>query len=78
EVHDKVFLDPSNILKSNSQFVDCHSQTHLRESNWTHDFHAKNLTFSNCQDVHDAKTKEISNVSQEIYIQCVYSLALFA
>jgi len=60
EVHDKVFLDPSMILKANSQCVDCHAPTQLREIHWTHDVHAKNLTCSNCHDVHAAKTKALS------------------
>ncbi|KOO07050.1 cytochrome c nitrite reductase pentaheme subunit [Vibrio hepatarius] len=57
---DKVFLDPSEILKANSQCTDCHQPKYLREDNWTHDVHAKNLTCSNCHDVHASKTKVLS------------------
>ncbi len=78
EVHDKVFLDPSMILKANSQCVDCHAPTQLRESHWTHDVHAKNLTCSNCHDVHAAKTKALSYDRKQLIKQCVDCHSEFA
>ncbi len=50
-------LTPDAILKANSQCVDCHQPHDLRDSSWTHDVHAKNLTCSNCHDVHANKAK---------------------
>ncbi len=70
-VHDKVFLDPSMILKANSQCMDCHAPTQLRDSHWTHDVHAKNLTCSNCHDVHVAKSKALSYDRKQLIKQCV-------
>lgn len=78
EVHDKVFLDPSMILKANGQCVDCHAPTQLRESHWTHDVHAKNLTCSNCHDVHAAKTKALSYDRKQLIKQCVDCHSEFA
>ncbi|HHF3196158.1 TPA: cytochrome c nitrite reductase pentaheme subunit [Vibrio diabolicus] len=78
EAHDKVFLEPSMILKANSQCVDCHAPTQLRESHWTHDVHAKNLTCSNCHDVHAAKTKALSYDRKQLIKQCVDCHSEFA
>ncbi|MCX2789211.1 cytochrome c nitrite reductase pentaheme subunit [Vibrio sp. Sgm 5] len=77
-VHDKVFLDPSLILKANSQCVDCHTPLKLRESHWTHDVHAKNLTCSNCHDVHAAKAKALAYDRKELIKQCVDCHSEFA
>jgi len=77
-VHDKVSLDPSLILKANSQCVDCHAPLKLREKHWTHDVHAKNLTCSNCHDVHAAKTKALSYDRKQLIKQCVDCHSEFA
>ncbi|WP_038177116.1 MULTISPECIES: cytochrome c nitrite reductase pentaheme subunit [Vibrio] len=68
---DKVFLDPQAILKANSQCVDCHQPQPLRESSWTHDVHAKNLTCSNCHDVHASKTKVLGLEHKQRIKLCV-------
>ncbi|ODS10714.1 cytochrome c nitrite reductase pentaheme subunit [Vibrio scophthalmi] len=68
---DKVFLDPDTILKANSQCVDCHQPSDLRESSWTHDVHAKNLTCSNCHDVHATKAKVLEFEHKQRVKLCV-------
>jgi len=55
--NEKTQLDPEAILKANSQCTDCHQPPKLREYSWTHDVHAKNLTCSNCHDVHASDAK---------------------
>ncbi|MDF2154297.1 cytochrome c nitrite reductase pentaheme subunit [Vibrio sp. CAU 1672] len=77
-VHGKAWLDPTLILKANSQCVDCHAPTQQRESHWTHDVHAKNLTCSNCHDVHAKKTKALSYDSKQLIKQCVDCHSEFA
>ncbi|MEF1254128.1 cytochrome c nitrite reductase pentaheme subunit [Vibrio sp. M260112] len=68
---DKVFLDPKEILKANSQCADCHTPEKLRDNSWTHDVHAKNLTCSNCHDVHANKTKVLALEKKERIKLCV-------
>ncbi|MCG9748912.1 cytochrome c nitrite reductase pentaheme subunit [Vibrio brasiliensis] len=68
---DKVFLDPKEILKANSQCTDCHTPERLRDDGWTHDVHAKNLTCSNCHDVHGKKTKVLGLERKERIKLCV-------
>lgn len=68
---EKVFLDPAEILKANSQCTDCHQPEYLRDDSWTHDVHAKNLTCSNCHDVHAKKTKVLALDKKEKIKLCV-------
>lgn len=67
----KVYLNPDLILKANSQCVDCHQPVDLRESSWTHDVHAKNLTCSNCHDVHASKAKVLGLDRKQTIKLCV-------
>ena len=68
---EKVFLDPEVILKANSQCTDCHQAPELREYSWTHDVHAKNLTCSNCHDVHATKAKVLEFEPKQRIKLCV-------
>ncbi|MDK9740138.1 cytochrome c nitrite reductase pentaheme subunit [Vibrio sp. D404a] len=67
----KVFLDPQMILKANSGCIDCHKPEYLQEDSWTHDVHAKNLTCSNCHDVHANKSKVLSLDKKQTIKLCV-------
>ncbi len=67
----KKYLSPDAILEANSQCTDCHQPHHLRDSSWTHDVHAKNLTCSNCHDVHANKTKVLGLEEKERIKLCV-------
>ncbi|MCG9630847.1 cytochrome c nitrite reductase pentaheme subunit [Vibrio sp. Isolate30] len=67
----KVFLDPQQILQANSGCTDCHKPEYLQEDNWTHDVHAKNLTCSNCHDVHANKSKVLSLDKKQTIKLCV-------
>ncbi|MEI6897403.1 MAG: cytochrome c3 family protein [Psychromonas sp.] len=49
---DKHLLNVDAILNSTASCNECHSPEKLREKNWTHDVHAKNVTCSNCHLVH--------------------------
>lgn len=40
------------ITQQNAACETCHEPTDLREANWTHDVHARDLTCSSCHDVH--------------------------
>lgn len=40
------------ITQQNAQCEGCHEPAQLREANWTHDVHARDLTCSSCHDVH--------------------------
>ncbi|MBW3694797.1 cytochrome c nitrite reductase pentaheme subunit [Vibrio sp. T187] len=68
---EKVFLDPEAILKANSQCTDCHQPKYLRDDSWTHDVHAKNLTCSNCHNVHATKSKVLALDKKERIKMCV-------
>ncbi|USD40402.1 cytochrome c nitrite reductase pentaheme subunit [Vibrio sp. SCSIO 43135] len=68
---EKVFMDPEAILKANSQCTDCHQPKYLQEDSWTHDVHAKNLTCSNCHDVHAKKAKVLGFERKETIKLCV-------
>lgn len=57
---DKQQLSQEMILQANNSCMDCHSSDNLREASWTHDVHAKNLTCSNCHDVHAQDAKVLS------------------
>ncbi|NRF62714.1 cytochrome c nitrite reductase pentaheme subunit [Vibrio coralliilyticus] len=67
----KTYLDPDAILKANSQCTDCHKPKYLREDSWTHDVHAKNLTCSNCHDVHASKAKVLGLERKQKIKLCV-------
>ncbi|EPF7601319.1 cytochrome c nitrite reductase pentaheme subunit [Vibrio vulnificus] len=68
---EKVFMDTSAILKANSACTDCHQPQDLQEDSWTHDVHAKNLTCSNCHDVHANKAKVLGLERKEKIKMCV-------
>ncbi|OIQ25576.1 cytochrome c nitrite reductase pentaheme subunit [uncultured Vibrio sp.] len=68
---EKVFLDPELILDANSQCTECHTPSKLQEKSWTHDVHAKNLTCSNCHDVHANKAKVLGIERKETIQMCV-------
>ena len=68
---EKVYLDPELILKANSQCTDCHKPKYLQKDSWTHDVHAKNLTCSNCHDVHAKKSKILGLERKEQIQMCV-------
>lgn len=68
---DKSHLSPQEIIKANSQCVDCHQPQELRDSSWTHDVHAQNLTCSNCHDVHAKEAKVLGLDRQQQIKMCV-------
>ncbi|GAB2665967.1 cytochrome c nitrite reductase pentaheme subunit [Vibrio panuliri] len=68
---EKTTLEPDAILKANSQCMDCHQASKLREYSWTHDVHAKNLTCSNCHDVHASQAKVLGLERKERIKLCV-------
>ena len=69
---EKVHISQQGILDANGQCMDCHSPERLQEASWTHDVHAKNLTCSNCHDVHAAKQSQILSLDRKEKIKmCV-------
>lgn len=68
---DKIWLEPEAILKANAQCMDCHQPSKLQEYSWTHDVHAKNLTCSNCHDVHASQAKVLGLERKERIKLCV-------
>jgi len=69
---DKVQMPHQGILDANSQCMNCHTSERLHKANWTHDVHAKNLTCSNCHNVHAEKKSKILSLERQDKIKmCV-------
>lgn len=69
---EKIQLSQKQILDANGNCMNCHVPENLREGSWTHDVHAKNLTCSNCHDVHGAKKSGVLSMERKETIQlCV-------
>jgi len=68
---DKNQLPQKQILQANHACMDCHTPESLRQGSWTHDVHAKNLTCSNCHDVHAKEAKVLSFDRKELVKMCV-------
>ncbi|MDD1795076.1 cytochrome c nitrite reductase pentaheme subunit [Enterovibrio sp. ZSDZ42] len=59
------------ILQQNTQCEACHEPLDLREANWTHDVHARDLTCTSCHDVHP-KQDPMKGITRKDNIQlCV-------
>lgn len=68
----KVHLSQQGVLDANSQCMNCHTPERLQKASWTHDVHAKNLTCSNCHDVHAEKKSQILSLERKERIKlCV-------
>lgn len=61
---DKVHVSQQGILDANGQCMNCHTPERLQKASWTHDVHAKNLTCSNCHDVHAVKKSQILSLDR--------------
>lgn len=67
----KQHLSQQEILQANEQCVACHTPHDLQKANWTHDVHAKNLTCSNCHQVHAKKAKVLDMDATQKVKMCV-------